>query len=99
MEKEANVTFSQISLAGAALLFAAGTANAAPLAPTPLLDSGTRARIVQVAGGCGFGEHRGPFGGCRINNGPRGAIRAQLTGLPRGCPPGQHRGFYGRCRF
>ena len=81
-------------IAGSVMLVAAGTAQAfqpAPIASTP------DAAIIQVRGGCGFGEHRGRFGGCRLNRGPRGAIRRAFTGAPRGCPPGLIRGRYGRC--
>ncbi|EKS38454.1 MAG: hypothetical protein ACJAVZ_002596 [Afipia broomeae] len=42
-----------------------GTANAMPLAPA----SGASADVIQVAGGCGPGFHRGPYGGCRANRG------------------------------
>ncbi len=87
------------AILGAALALIAPSAQAAPIAATPLLDKGAPTEVVLVRGGCGFGEHRGPYGGCRINNGPRGALRAATTGLPRGCPPGMHRGFYGRCRY
>ena len=88
-------------LAVALALGTAGTAGAARAMPMiPAVDDGaTDAQIIDVRGGCGFGEHRGPFGGCRINNGPRGRIRAAITGLPRGCPPGRHRGPFGGCRF
>ena len=47
----------------AAALFAAGSATAmplAPLAPAP-------ADVIEVAGGCGAGWHRGPYGRCRPN--------------------------------
>ena len=75
-----------------------GVASAMPLSPA--VDTGSQsAQIIEVRGGCGFGEHRGPYAGCRINNGPRGRIRASVTGLPYGCPPGQHRGPYGHCHF
>jgi hypothetical protein len=37
--------------------------------------------IIQVYGGCGYGGHRGPYGGCRpLYN----------------CPSGWHSGPYGR---
>lgn len=90
--------FGRFGLAISLVLGTAGAASAMPLiqAVDNSLDG---ARIIEVRGGCGFGEHRGFFGGCRINHGPRGRIRAATTGLPGGCPPGRHRGFYGRCRF
>ena len=57
--------------------------QAMPLAP---LDQAPAAsgEIIQVAGGCGPGFHRGPYGGCRpMYN----------------CPPGWHTGPYGRRCF
>ena len=91
-------TLARLSLAFVVCLGTIGAAGAMPLIQA--VDNGADpARIIEVRGGCGFGEHRGGFGGCRINHGPRGRIRAATTGLPRGCPPGERRGFYGRCRF
>jgi hypothetical protein len=69
----------------AAALFAAGSATAmplAPLAPAP-------ADVIAVAGGCGPGWHRGPYGGCRRNY-----ARPWL----HACPRGWYLGPYGRCR-
>lgn len=43
-----------------------GIADAMPLAPPA---SGVNADVIQVAGGCGRGFHRGPYGGCRVNRG------------------------------
>jgi hypothetical protein len=62
--------------------FAAMTASQAmPLAP---LDQAASADTIRVAGGCGPGWHRGPYGGCRpMFN----------------CPPGWHSGPFGRRRF
>lgn len=74
-------------------LFAGGAAQAMPVAPLANSD----AAVTLVRGGCGFGEHRGRFGGCRLNRGPRGAIRRSITGAPRGCPPGLVRGPRGFC--
>ena len=82
-------------VAASAALFAVGQAQALPMAPSP---AGIDAPIVLARAGCGFGAHRGPFGGCRLNRGPRGAIRRAVTGAPRGCPPGLYRGPAGRCR-
>ena len=83
---------TMIVLASVAML-ASGAAQALPVAP---LSSGDTT-ITLVRGGCGFGEHRGPFGGCRLNRGPRGAIRRAISGAPRGCPPGMIRGPRGFC--
>ena len=81
-----------IVIASVAML-AGGAAQALPVAPLTTGD----ASITLVRGGCGFGEHRGRFGGCRLNRGPRGAIRRSITGAPRGCPPGMIRGPRGFC--
>jgi hypothetical protein len=63
-------------------LFATGS-QAMPLAPLASAAPGD-AVIIQVAGGCGWGWHRGPYGGCRpLYN----------------CPPGFHTGPYGRHCF
>ncbi len=60
----------------------AGSASQAmPLAP---LDRAASADIIRVAGGCGPGGHRGPYGGCR---------------RMYNCPPGWHSGPYGRHCF
>jgi hypothetical protein len=64
----------------------AGIANAMPLAP---IDQSVNTEVIQVAGGCGPGKHRGPYGGCR-NNFANPAAHA--------CPRGFHIGPGGRCR-
>jgi len=76
--------FLPAALLAGTLLTAAG-AHAmplAPLAPTP-------ADVIEVAGGCGPGWHRGPYGGCRRNY-------AKPWLHP--CPRGWYLGPYGRCR-
>jgi hypothetical protein len=65
---------------------AAGTAGAMPLAP---VDHALYSNVVEIAGGCGPGFHRGPFGGCRKNYAP-GTVHA--------CPRGYHVGPGGGCR-
>jgi hypothetical protein len=63
--------FAAALLAGSVATF--GYANAMPLAPHA---SGVNADIIQVAGGCGRGFHRGPRGGCRENmRGPVVVVR------------------------
>lgn len=84
---------STMLVAASTLMLGSGAAQALPVAP---LSTGY-ASITLVRGGCGFGEHRGPFGGCRLNRGPRGAIRRAISGAPRGCPPGMIRGPRGFC--
>jgi hypothetical protein len=62
-------------------LAAASGSKAMPVAP---LDQAGSADVIRVAGGCGPGWHRGPYGGCRpLYN----------------CPPGWHTGPYGRQCF
>ena len=55
---------------GAALGLATlvGAAQAMPVGP---VAAGDDAALTLVAGGCGPGFHRGPWGGCRPNFGPR----------------------------
>ena len=56
-------------------------AQAMPVAPLHPDQNGS---IIQVYGGCGYGGHRGPYGGCRPLY---------------SCPPGWHSGAYGRRCF
>ncbi len=57
--------------------------NAMPVVPLDQAASSDTA-IIPVAGGCGAGWHRGPYGGCRpMYN----------------CPPGWHSGPFGRRCF
>jgi hypothetical protein len=70
----------------ASTLMSAGVVNAMPLTPlSPAHGSG----VIKVAGGCGPGFHRGPYGGCRQNYADPGA---------HACPRGFHIGPGGRCR-
>ena len=64
-----------------------GIADAMPLAPPA---TGVNADVIQVAGGCGPGWHRGPRGGCRPNTvvvvpGPRCFWRDTPRGPVRVC--------------
>jgi hypothetical protein len=63
----------------------AGIANALPLLPV----QAPSAEIIAVAGGCGPGAHRGPYGGCRQN---------YANPAAHACPRGYHIGPGGRCR-
>ncbi|WP_438277362.1 GCG_CRPN prefix-to-repeats domain-containing protein [Nitrobacter sp.] len=63
-----------------------GSASAMPLGPAA---SAPNADIIEVAGGCGGGWHRGPYGGCRRNWAHPAA---------HACPRGYHIGPGGRCR-
>jgi len=63
-------------------LFAMTGSQAMPLAS--LAQTAASDAIIQLYGGCGWGGHRGPYGGCRpLYN----------------CPPGWHAGPYGRRCF
>jgi hypothetical protein len=68
---------------GSALMV--GAADAMPLTPRAAENT----QIIQVAGGCGRGLHRGPFGGCRRN---------WANPAAHACPRGYHVGPYGGCR-
>jgi hypothetical protein len=63
----------------------AGGAQAMPLAPAAATPN---ADVIQVAGGCGAGFHRGPYGGCLANFANPGA---------HACPRGFHVGPGGGC--
>jgi hypothetical protein len=71
----------------AAFLFAtiASGAQAMPLAAP---DTTPNASIIRIAGGCGAGFHRGPYGGCLQNYADPGA---------HACPRGFHVGPGGGC--
>ena len=51
--------------AGAAIAFMALDAQAFPV--TSSKRFGVTSDVTQIAGGCGYGWHRGPWGGCRRN--------------------------------
>jgi hypothetical protein len=57
-----NKLFASLLIAGAVALSAVA-AQSMPLASDLSQDS----LVVPVAGGCGVGWHRGPYGGCRRN--------------------------------
>jgi hypothetical protein len=64
----------------------AGTAQAMPIS-SPATTANPD--IVKVAGGCGAGWHRGPYGGCLRNFANPG---------DHACPRGYHIGPGGECR-
>ena len=74
-------------LIAAAFLLGALTvaANAMPLAPLTPANSDA----IAVAGGCGPGWHRGPYGGC---------LRNFANPAAHACPRGFHIGPGGGCR-
>ena len=59
-----------------------------------------------AAGGCGWGYHRGPYGGCRANAAPVPVAPRTVVAVPgariifaapgRACPYGYHLGRQGR---
>jgi hypothetical protein len=72
-------------LIATAFIVGAGLALMTPVLAMPIAPpQAPEASIIQVYGGCGWGAHRGPFGGCRpLYN----------------CPRGYHTGPWGRvCR-
>jgi len=86
------------ALTAAAIGFTGLTAQAMPLAP----DQAPASIVSPVAGGCGIGWHRGPYGGC-VRNGPVVVVTpyggpGYYVGGPCG-GRGQHRvcNGYGRC--
>lgn len=77
--------FAAVVLAGS--LYGIGLAGAAPLSQSAGLA--VTPDVIQVAGGCGRGFHRGPYGGCRRN---------YANPAAHACPRGYHIGPGGRCR-
>jgi hypothetical protein len=73
--------FMMVVVVAGVALTGFSTAQAMPLAPLNQDQSGS---IIRVYGGCGYGGHSGPYGGCRpLYN----------------CPPGWRSGPYGRRYF
>ena len=73
-----------------ATIFALGAivqgVQAMPLAP---ISTQQESNVIRVAGGCGAGWHRGPYGGC---------LRNYANPAAHACPRGYHIGPYGGCR-
>jgi len=57
-----------IALAFFACIGLAGASSSQAMTPA-LLDNAQVGMTIQIAGGCGAGFHRGPYGGCRPNGG------------------------------
>jgi hypothetical protein len=104
--KEKNMTLKPILGLGllglaATLSLAAPSEAAMPAGPQGL----TQSAVTLVAGGCGIGFHRGPYGGC-LRNGPVVVVRPApvvvvrpapvVVVRPRVCPFGFHLGPAGR---
>jgi hypothetical protein len=78
----------------------AGAVQAMPAAPGQNPDS----VIIRVAGGCGPGFHRGPYGGCRPNHGDVVVVPGAVVVVPGAGPcggRGRHRVCFpdGRCEM
>ena len=86
-----NTLFAAAALATPPL----ASANAMPIAADPSVT----APITLVAGGCGPGAWRGPWGHCRNTpySGPLPGGWYQVR-AGNGCPPGYWRGPWGHCR-
>lgn len=76
------------------LIAGVSAAQAAPLAPASAVDSSA---VIRVAGGCGPGWYRGPYGGCRPMGAGPVVVVPPVVVAPRVCPPGFF-WRYGRCR-
>lgn len=71
----------------------------------PQRQPATAAQAEPVAGGCGLGFHRGPYGYCVPNGAPYRYAPYGYYGYgpppvyvpPPACPYGYHYGPYGRC--
>jgi hypothetical protein len=85
-------------LIGMAAFAAPALATATPLVPRIEQSS---AAFTLIAGGCGPGAWRGPWGGCRTTpyygRLPNGYYQERPV-AGNGCPPGYWRGPWGHCR-
>ena len=85
MWKEGNIIMRKyLSLAAGAAMFVSVmpfAAQAFPISAAP--TAGDQSQITLVAGGCGVGFHRGPYGGCQPNRGfvRRGPVVCRIVGL------------------
>lgn len=73
-----------VSLSFAALIAGVAFAQALPVTGLKIDEP-----AISIAGGCGPGWHRGPYGGCRKNF---------KNPAAHACPRGFHVGPGGRCR-
>ena len=74
-----------VFVASLALGAITASAQAMPLAPL----ASANGEVIAVAGGCGKGWHRGPYGGC---------LRNYVNPAAHACPRGYHIGPGGACR-
>lgn len=79
-----------------AAAFLALAASASQAMPVSGVDGASAPQITLVAGGCGPGWHRGPYGGCRRNGGPWGGPYWRGPGwrFYGGCWRGPHGGVH-----
>jgi hypothetical protein len=92
--KEAPMLKSMLLVsAAAALAFCASAAQAMPLSGT--VGGVSSPPVVLVAGGCGAGFHRGPYGGCRPNVGGPVVVEPGPGPVPYWRGPGWR--FYNGC--
>ena len=77
-----------IGLGFAMALGLAGLSGAAQAMPVPADAGASAAAITLIAQGCGPGMHRGPYGGCMPNYGPRRYGPPRAYGPPRRLGPG-----------
>jgi hypothetical protein len=87
------------SVAAIATLFSLVSFNAQALPGAPSPSENGAPVVTLIAGGCGIGFHRGPYGGCRVNEGPAVVVLPAAPAVvvaPRPCPLGFHLGPYGK---
>ena len=75
-------------LFAAALAVSAITGSAAAM-PLARVGASGPSDIIAIAGGCGAGWHRGPYGGC---------LKNYANPADHACPRGYHIGPNGGCR-
>ena len=78
-----------IFAAALALGAIAGSAQAIQAMPLAPFDTQGNGDVIAIAGGCGAGWHRGPYGGC---------LRNFANPAAHACPRGYHIGPGGACR-
>ena len=80
---------SKVAAAFVIAAFSFGWSSSSQAMPIAPLNLTAGELVVQIAGGCGRGWHRGPYGGCRRN---------YANPRAHACPRGFHIGPGGRCR-
>jgi hypothetical protein len=89
-----------VSASAIAILFSVVSFNAQALPAAPSSSEYGPSDVTLIAGGCGIGLHRGPYGGCRVNGVGAAVVVAPAAPVvvvaPRACPLGFHLGPYRR---